>query len=317
MLGGFVFVVWFICPILWGMSISVSLIYLCLHSVTAKNAFYSQYMPISAGESFDNTGNPYNLSAVVTNNLFDQKKYEEYSPLFLPVTYAISYGTIFATYPAILVHTFLWYRHDVVRQFRHSLDDETDIHAHLMRKYPEVPRWWFVVLGSICIILGIVSVEICKTGLPVWAFFFAVIFAMIFVVPFGIIQAITNQQFFLTALSEIIIGYILPGRPIAAMLFKTIASDTVVQATSYCSDLKFGYYLKVPPRLIFFGQVIASMFALLSQIVAQNWALNNIPDICTPGQKNFFICPNLTLFNTSAIIWGGIGPKRLFSPGTM
>ena len=30
MLGGFVFVVWFICPILWGMSISLSLIYLCL-----------------------------------------------------------------------------------------------------------------------------------------------------------------------------------------------------------------------------------------------------------------------------------------------
>ncbi|KAF8482124.1 OPT-domain-containing protein [Russula ochroleuca] len=300
MFGGFVFVVWFICPILW-----------------AKNAFYSQYIPISAGESFDNTGNPYNLSAVVTNNLFDQKKYEQYSPLFLPITYAISYGTIFATYPAILVHTFLWYRHDVVRQFRHSLEDETDIHAYLMRKYPEVPRWWFIALGTICITLGIISVEICKTGLPVWAFFFSVFFAMIFVIPFGIIQAITNQQFFLSALSEITIGYILPGRPIAAMLFKTISSDTVSQAMSYSSDLKFGYYLKVPPRLIFIGQVLSSMVALLSQIVAQQWALTHIPDICSPEQKNSFVCPNLKLFFTSSIIWGGIGPKRLFSPGTI
>jgi len=274
-------------------------------------------MPVSVGMAFDNTGLPYNLSAVVSNNEFDQTKYEQYSPMFLPITYGVTYGTIFAIYPAVVVHTFLWYRHDIIRQFRRSLNDETDIHSYLMRGYREVPRWWFIALGTISIVLGIVSIEVCKTGLPVWAFFLAIIFAAFFVLPFGIIQAITNQQFFLSVLAEVLIGYALPGRPVAVMLFKTLASDTVGQAVAYCSDLKFGHYMKIPPRLIFTGQIAASAVSVISAIVAQQWALDNIPDICSPDQKSFFTCPNLKLFTTSSIIWGGIGPRRLFSHGAL
>jgi OPT family small oligopeptide transporter len=303
----------------------VGYVYFCLlafrpmftHSVIAKNVFYSQFMPVSVGMAYDNTGLPYNLSAVVSNNEFDQAMYEQYSPMFLPITYAVTYGTIFAIYPAIIVHTFLWYRHDIVRQFRRSLSDETDIHSYLMRRYREVPRWWFLAFGVSCIVLGIVSIEICKTGLPVWAFFLALIFAAFFVLPFGIIQAITNQQFFLSVLAEVLIGYALPGRPVAAMLFKMLASDTVGQATAYCSDLKFGHYMKIPPRLVFTSQIISSAVAVIASIVAQQWALDNIPDICSPDQKSFFTCPNLKIFTTASIIWGGIGPRRLFSHGAL
>ena len=318
MLGGFLVVIWFICPIMWGMSIpSRRSSDLCSYSILAKNVWFTQYMPISVGLSFDNTGNPYNLSAIVTDNAFDQAKYEQYSPMFLPITYAVTYGTIFATYPAVVVHTFLWYRHDIARQFRRSLKDETDIHSHLMAKYREVPRLWFIVLGVVSLVLGIIGIEVCHTELPVWAFFLSIIFAMIFVLPFGIVQAITNQQFYLSVLAEILIGYALPGRPLAAMVFKTMGGTTVVQAVAYSSDLKFGHYMKIPPRLMFSGQVIATIVALLSSIVSQQWALDNIPDICSPQQKHFFTCPNLNVFNTAAIIWGGIGPGRLFSVGAM
>jgi OPT family small oligopeptide transporter len=274
-------------------------------------------MPISVGMSFDNTGAPYNLSAVVSNNTFDQAKYEQYSPMFLPVTYAVTYGTIFATYPAVVVHTFLWYRHDIVRQFRRSLKDENDIHSRLMSKYREAPRWWFIALGVFSLVLGIIGIEVCHTGLPVWAFFLSVIFATIFVLPFGIVQAITNQQFYLAVLAEIFIGYALPGRPLAAMVFKVTGGTTAVQAVTFSSDLKFGHYMKIPPRLIFSGQVLATIVALLSSIAAKQWAMDNIPDICSPHQKDFFTCPNLKVFNTAAIIWGGIGPRRLFSSGAM
>jgi OPT family oligopeptide transporter len=318
MLGGFVITIWIICPIMWGMSISASSpLDLCLHSVIAKNVFYSQFMPVSVGMAYDNTGLPYNLSAVVTNNLFDQAKYEQYSPMFLPITYAVTYGTIFAIYPAIVVHTFLWYRHDIVRQFRRSLSDETDIHSHLMRRYRDVPRWWFLAFGIGCVVLGIISIEVCKTGLPIWAFLLALVFAAFFVLPFGIIQAITNQQFFLSVLAEVLIGYALPGRPVAAMLFKMLASDTVGQATAFCSDLKFGHYMKIPPRLVFTSQIVASIVAVIASIVAQQWALDSIPDICSPDQKSFFTCPNLKIFTTASIIWGGIGPRRLFSHGAL
>ena len=274
-------------------------------------------MPISVPIPFDNTGAPYDLGSIITNNTFDQTKYEEYSPMFLPITYAITYGTIFATYPAVLVHTFLWYRHDIVRQLRRGLSDETDIHAYLMRKYPEVSRWWYIGLGIICGVLGIVAIEVCHTELPVWAFLLAIVFAIIFVLPFGIVQAITNQSLDLSVMAELIMGYMLPGHPVATMVFRTVAGETAEQAIAFSSDLKFGHYLKVPPRLMFAGQLVASVIAVFSSIVTQKWALGHIPNICEIGQKSRFTCPNLNVFNTSSIIWGGIGPRRFFSPGAM
>lgn len=273
-------------------------------------------MPISVPLPFDNTGAQYNFSAIVTNRTFDQAKYEQYSPMFLPITYAVSYGAIFAMYPALIVHTFLWHRHDIIRQLRRGLNDETDIHAYLMRSYPEVPRWWFVALGVICCILGIIAIEVCHIGLPTWAFFFAITFVVIFVLPFGIVQAISNQQLDLSVMVELTLGYILPGHPIANKAFSAIAG-TIDQTVSFGSDQKFGHYLKIPPRLVLSCQLVASIVAVFSSLTVQEWALRNIPDICSPQQKDHFTCPNLDIYNTSAFIWGGIGPARFFSAGAM
>jgi OPT family small oligopeptide transporter len=285
--------------------------------IIAKNVFYSQFMPISAGRPFDNTGNPYNLSRVVTNNRFDQAKYEQYSPLFLPITYVVGYGAFFATYPAIVVHTFLWYRRDFVHKFRRNLEDEKDIHSYLMRKYPEVPNWWFLTLGIVSFVLSVIGIKVYHIGLPIWAIVVSVISAILVILPSGIIQAVTNQQIAANVLEEIIIGYLMPGHPLAMMAFRMMGFCTVLQATTYSGDLKFGHYMKVPPRLMFSCQVITAIVVLLSTIAGQQWALDNIPDICSPNQKDFFTCPGLCLFDTSSILWGGIGPRRLFSHGAL
>lgn len=44
--------------------------------------------------------------------------------------------------------------------------------------------------------------------------------AFVYFIPIGMIQAITNQQVGLNVVTELIIGYALPGRPIAMMMFK-------------------------------------------------------------------------------------------------
>jgi OPT family oligopeptide transporter len=274
-------------------------------------------MPASVFLTFDNTGAPYNISAVVTNGIFDQAKFEKYSPMFLPITYAVSYGTIFATFPALLVHTFLWYRHDIVHQLRRGSQDEQDIHSYLMRKYPRAPRWWFVAIGVFSFVLGIIAIEVLHIDLPIWTFIFSIILTIIFVIPMGILQAITNQSTYSDVMSELIIGYVHPGHPVATTVFRTISGGLVTQAIYFCSDLKFGHYMKVPPRLVFIGQVVASMVAIFASIMAQQWALDNIPDICHPHQKHFFTCPSLVTFINSSIFWGGFGPKRYFSSGAM
>jgi hypothetical protein len=44
---------------------------------------------------------------------------------------------------------------------------------------------------------------------------------MFYTDPIDVIQAITNQQVGLNVITELVIGYALPGRPIAMMKFKT------------------------------------------------------------------------------------------------
>jgi OPT family oligopeptide transporter len=129
------------------------------------------------------------------------------------------------------------------------------------------------------------------------------------------IQAITNQQVGLNVIAELIIGYALPGRPIAMMLFKTWCYITMVQALTFTSDFKLGHYMKVPPRPMFFAQVIAAMIAGTVQLGVQAWMFTNIPDMCDAEQPNGFICPTTEVFGTASIIWGVIGPSRLFSSG--
>jgi OPT family oligopeptide transporter len=274
-------------------------------------------MPVSVIQAFDNTGAPYDLTAIVTNGTFDLAKYEKYSPMYLPITYAVSYGTIFATFPALLVHTFLWYRKEIYHRVGRTLKDEKDIHSLLMRKYPEVPHWWYIVIGVISFGLGIISIEVLHIGLPIWMFIFSIILGTIFIIPVGIIQAITNEAVFTEVLSEMIAGYIHPGHPVAILIFRTISGSVVTGSLFFTSDLKFGHYMKIPPRLVFIGQIVGSVVALFSTIIAREWALDNIPDICKPHQKSFFTCPNLDTYLNSSILWGGIGPKRFFSPGAM
>lgn len=129
------------------------------------------------------------------------------------------------------------------------------------------------------------------------------------------IQAITNQQVGLNVITELIIGYMLPGRPIAMMLFKTWGYITMTQALQFTSDFKLCHYMKVPPRAMFWGQVVASVFAGTAQLGVQSWMFSNIEDMCSPGQRNGFSCPSTEVFGTASIVWGVIGPQRQFSRG--
>ena len=47
-------------------------------------------------------------------------------------------------------------------------------------------------------------------------------------------------------ITELIVGYLLPGKPIAMMLFKTFGYVTMAQALQFTSDFKLGHYMKIP-----------------------------------------------------------------------
>lgn len=85
------------------------------------------------------------------------------------------------------------------------------------------------------------------------------------------------------------------------------------QGVVYCQDLKLGHYMKVPPRTLFFGQAVASLWGCLVQVAVLYWSFGSISNICDLKQSARFTCPNGRVFFNASIIWGLIGPQRIFS----
>ena len=78
-------------------------------------------MPILSSAVWDNRGKPYDVSKILTENfLFDEEAYKQYSRVYLPITYVLSYALQFAGLTALLSHTGLWYGKDIWRQWRRS-----------------------------------------------------------------------------------------------------------------------------------------------------------------------------------------------------
>ncbi|KAJ7682610.1 OPT oligopeptide transporter [Mycena polygramma] len=296
---GFVFFFWILTPALY-----------------FTNTWYSKYMPISSGGSFDNTGSSYNVSRILTaDSTFDEESYKAYSPLFLSTTFAISYGLSFASITATITHAFLFFRKQIWTQSRRAMHEQPDIHARLMSVYPQVPEWWYVIIFLSMFVCGIISIEVWNTKFPVQFFILALVIAFVYIIPIGMIQAITNQQVGLNVITELIIGYALPGHPIAMMMFKTWGYITMAQALTFTSDFKLGHYMKIPPRSMFTAQVVATILAGTVQLGVQAWMFTNIEGMCDRDQKDGFWCPSTVVFGTASVIWGVIGPNRQFSSG--
>lgn len=78
-----------------------------------------------------------------------------------------------------------------------------------------------------------------------------------------------------------------------------------------------GHYMKIPPRVTFWAQMAACIWSSVVQVAVLNWAFGSISNICDPEQANHYTCPNGRVFFNASIIWGVIGPKRMFSIGQM
>ncbi|KAJ7260650.1 OPT oligopeptide transporter [Mycena rebaudengoi] len=296
---GFVFFFWILTPALY-----------------FTNTWYAKYMPISSGGSFDNRGKTYKVANILTDDkVFDEAKYKAYSPIFLSTTFAISYGLSFASITATITHAFLFFRKQIWTQSRRAMHEQPDIHARLMAVYPQVPQWWYIIIFLSMFVFGVVSIEVWDTKFPVQYFILALVIAFFYVIPIGMIQAITNQQVGLNVITELIIGYALPGRPVAMMMFKTWGYITMAQALTFTSDFKLGHYMKIPPRTMFLCQIIATVIAGTTQLGVQAWMFTNIPDMCNRDIQETFWCPSTQVFGTASIIWGVIGPARQFSSG--
>ncbi|KAJ4288281.1 hypothetical protein N0V88_007473 [Collariella sp. IMI 366227] len=245
------------------------------------NAFNTAYLPINSNRPFDHFGRLYNVSAVIDDNgLFDAKKYEAYSPPFLAAS-------------------------NVVEQDTNLLD----IHNRLMSAYREVPEWWYLLTLLAAISLGMAGIATYPTHTTPLVVLYGIALCLLFVVPIGIIAAMTGVQVTLNVLAEFLGGVWVEGNAIAMCFFKTYGYVTCAHALSFAGDLKLAHYLKIPPRMTFAAQMVPTVVATFISIGVLQYQVR-IEGVCTREAPFRFTCPGPNTFFTAAVLWGRLGRGR-------
>ncbi|CAO2819317.1 unnamed protein product [Amaranthus hypochondriacus] len=281
------------------------------------NVYNAKTFPIASSHLFTSTGSPYNVSAIMDSSFhFNQEAYEKQGPLHISTYFALTYGIGFAVLSATIVHVALFHGRDIWEQSKSSFKEKKmDIHSKLMRRYKEVPEWWFWVILVVTIAGTIFACEYYneQLQLPWWGVLLAGAVAFFFTLPIGIIKAIANQSPGLNIMSEYIIGYIYPGYPIANMCFKVYGNISMKQAVTFLEDFKLGHYMKIPPRAMFTVQVVGTLISSVVYLSTAWWLMETIPGICERNTSStVWTCPIDTVFYDASVLWGLVGPRRIF-----
>ena len=180
-------------------------------------------MPIGAQNVYDRFGHTYNITRILdsTGRRFSLSNYEAYSALYLPGPYTIVYLLAFALATALLVHTILYHSRTIYNAVKRVQTEDEDVHAKLMRAYPEVPNRWYASICLAFFIMGIITIEVWPTDMPVWALALSLLIPALYLIPCGFIFAVTGQPTNINLLGQIIPGVLLNGRPLANMVRPT------------------------------------------------------------------------------------------------
>ena len=177
------------------------------------------YIPISTVQAADRFGDIYETSAIVTADLqLNETAYAEYSPVYLSASFSMTFMLAFALSTALIMHTLLFHGPRIWKTVRNMRTEIEDIHMKLMRKYPEVPDWWFLLLLGATFITAVAIIEKYKTELPVWGYIISILLPLIYLIPAAFIYAMTNQTVAINLLAELIPGYLFQGKTIAGMV---------------------------------------------------------------------------------------------------
>lgn len=172
----------------------------CADGSTAWN---TAYLPINSNHLYDNTGGRYNVSRVLNSDFtLNVAAYEAYSEVWQSAGNAVVFGAFFAVCtphccccPALsdltiladtatMVHVALYYRTEVINGVRAVFQRKNvrttskrcrllilfqprlaynDVHNRLMRKYKEVPEWWYMTILCVALAFGIAANEVYQT----------------------------------------------------------------------------------------------------------------------------------------------------------
>lgn len=154
-IGGALIACWIIYPIM----------YFC-------NVLGAQTYPPMSSDTFDTTGNSYDVSAVLTPQYtLNQTAMDAYSQPRWSTSYAMNFFFGFACSTGALLYSVLFYGKDsvnaVINAWKNRRSDYGDPYLKLMSRTERVPHWWYMVILVLCMGLSIGCLYGADLGLPV------------------------------------------------------------------------------------------------------------------------------------------------------
>ncbi|KAI9345220.1 OPT oligopeptide transporter protein-domain-containing protein [Obelidium mucronatum] len=315
---GLWFFLWILVPILWSTNAFGADTMLGSDVANGPNgtgAFPLGYA-LNSFYLFDGNSSILQLSSLLdpaTNTTLDLLVYDSIKPVRMSTLLAVNYASKFLSVTAALVHVGLWYGKDIYNRLKTATRDldADDIHAQLMDIYPEVPDSWYT---AVLVVNTVLALSVCQWGgfdLPWWGVIISTVFAVIVFLPIGVLQAISGQTIGINVVAELIAGYILPGKFVSVITFKSLTYMSVYQGLNLIQALKFGHYVKIPPRDIFWTQMLASFLTTTVNFFTATYIFDSIGDKILAGLEGWNGSQYQT-FLTAGAIWGAIGPGRFF-----
>ncbi|KDN39744.1 OPT-domain-containing protein [Tilletiaria anomala UBC 951] len=268
---------------------------------------------------FNSTFHKFEVNTILTSdNSLDPAKWLAAKPLLLTPFFALTYGLSFAILTSMITHVYLWHSKDIKRALFYPHYD--DAHNRLMMAYHNVPTsWYLTVLGlSMTGSIWLVATH-DELQLPIWGLLLATCIGFAFLVPVGVLKAVSDTSIGLNVITEFVAGFFIPGKPIANVLFKAQGYLSMSQALDLVSDLKLAHYMKIPPKHMFITQILGTVIGCCVNLIVVNIVLSP-----KSGYRAFLdgskVDPTgqwdgrkVHIFYSASVIWGVVGPAQFFT----
>lgn len=159
-----------------------------------------------------------------------------------------------------------------------------------MQAYPEVPEWWFGCVILLSMLVSFLCLGIYTEVSPA-VVMMAPIVTLIFLIPVGIVTAVSGLEPSLNVISELIGGLFAAGDTMTVQYFRMFGSEPVYHALIYANDLKLSHYVKINPRYMFWVQMWGAIIGTVVTVGQWNW-LMDLPKVCTDDAPFRLICPS-------------------------
>ncbi|KAH8093283.1 oligopeptide transporter [Cristinia sonorae] len=295
--------------------LGIAICYVAVMAIYYSDTWNSKSFPMLSTSIFSANGSVYKQSAVFGSTFtLNETALEQIGLPALTGSNAWHNLTANLAIGGLVAHCILFWRPYVIESFKHArAGTQPDPHWQAMKKYKEVPWYWYIGLLVLSFIAGLIVVIKGDTTLPWWSYIVALLLGA-FVTPFStLLYARLGNGIATNQLMKMVGAATNPGKPVANLYFSMWSHDVISTSISLAGDLKMGQYLKIPPRAMFLTQIWGVIVgAVVNYVVMVSVVTSQREILLNPRGTNIWSGQVVQSLNSSAVTWSLAG--KLYGP---